>query len=750
MLRKHAHTVQNVGPQCQRSDVNHGEDNAIYNAFFFSCIRCTGADECANPLMCQPLLYPQDADIDRHLALIQSAPEKQPTTRRFAPAWKAHRYEIEVLADRAAEKHDNAKRVGVIHDTTTYKGVRIPAKEEDDSSPDAGTERVFETRMQQIVIQQAVRRAVGRGRCVERVMQLVMEYGDVPLPWHPEQPHLAEWQAYSARQVIFNLYKSVDARNLAQKQAAKRKSQMMPEADDDDGQTGSRPKMIIEDLGAPPADDDLAGLPDDRSCQKHRLQLPPARVMHVLARTAEREMAGQVGRPRDMHKEMQRVAAVFGTELDAVAQPFAVQEHENRALGATIHQALLHQQEVAEMSRLLQEDDTVAAARAQEPTEAEVKLLTQEAEALLQSMPNDLPTSGPVAVAKHLVEAATLNQDQRGPVALIAKDMQTAWVQQGRPKRMAVVGKILRMLLLGGGGCGKTRIVNLVLTALFLTFWGPRGCVKTAPSNKAARGILGKTLHAAAKLRGASLKMFDLRCSAAVQSALAYLWAPCGALIIDEAPQGAAALYHAVSLRCTYGRATAHGLEVADYAEPSQSHGAMPVVVECGDELQLPPVPASSGLFAEQSDVATEHMAGVQIFKQKDYVYRLSTMKRFTDDTQIAILTKMRQSGGCKLTPREWKALRGTDIGELSATQQRERLRGTELWYQAAPTWATVAMAQVIRSRLSAQQQKARLYIVPAEDHVLNLPANSELTDEYVAEQIASVPNMNKPADSRA
>ena len=744
VLRKHPHTIQNVGPQCQRSDVNSGEDNAIYHAFFFSCIRCTGADECANPLMCQPLLYPQAVDIDRHLALLQSAPEKRPPTRRFAPAWKARRYEIEVLADRAAEKHDRAKRIGVIHDTTTFKGVRMqrPAEE---ASTDAATERVFVTRMQQIVTQQVARRTMGHGTCVERVMQLVMEYLDLPLPWHPDQPHLSEWQAYSAREIIFNLSMSVDARNLAQKQAAKRKSQMMTEADDDDGQIGTGPRIVIEDLGAPPADDDTAGVPANPECSKHRMQLPTSRVMHVLARTAEREMAGSVGRPRDMHKEMQRFASVFGTELDAVAQPFTVQRHQNGTLGDTIHQALQHQKEAAEMSRLCQDGDVEggAGAATERATEAEVKLLTQEAEALLQSMPSELPTSGPIAVAKHLAEAATLNQDQMGPVALIAKDMQTAWEHQGKPKRMAVAGKILRMLLLGGGGCGKTRIVNLVLTALFLSFWGPRGCVKTAPSNKAARGILGKTLHAAGKLRGASLKMFDLRCNAEVQSALAYLWAPCGALIIDEAPQGAAALYHAVAVRCTYARATAHGLEVADYAEPSQSHGAMPVVVECGDELQLPPVPAAAGLFAEQTSVATEHMAGVQIFKQKDYVYRLSTMKRFTDDVQIAILTKMRKSGGCKLTPAEWKALRGTDIGELSATEQRERLRGTELWYQAAPTWASVSMAQVVRSRLSAQHEGATLYIVPAEDHVLNLPDSSGLTDSYISEQIASVPNMN-------
>ena len=131
--------------------------------------------------------------------------------------------------------------------------------------------------------------------------------------------------------------------------------------------------------------------------------------------------------------------------------------------------------------------------------------------------------------------------------------------------------------------------------------------------------------------------MMHLLCSQRVLSALAYLWAPCGALIIDEVPQGAAALYHAVALRCTYGRASAHTLEVADYAERNETFGAMPVVVECGDELQLPPVPASSSHFAELKDVATEHLAGVQIFKQKDYVYRLSTMKRFTDMTQVAI-----------------------------------------------------------------------------------------------------------------
>ena len=51
-------------------------------------------------------------------------------------------------------------------------------------------------------------------------------------------------------------------------------------------------------------------------------------------------------------------------------------------------------------------------------------MLSDEAAALLQSMPANLAAEGPVAFLKHLVEAATLNQDQRAPVALIAKEMQ--------------------------------------------------------------------------------------------------------------------------------------------------------------------------------------------------------------------------------------------------------------------------------------------------------------------------------------
>ena len=112
-LRKHPATVQNVGPQCKRSDVNGGEDNAVYKVYFHSCVRCPGADQCANPLMYQQLLYPQIDDIDKYLARLQSMHGVQRVQTQFAPAWKARRYELEVLADRAAAKLHSAQRIGV-------------------------------------------------------------------------------------------------------------------------------------------------------------------------------------------------------------------------------------------------------------------------------------------------------------------------------------------------------------------------------------------------------------------------------------------------------------------------------------------------------------------------------------------------------------------------------------------------------------------------------------------------------------
>jgi len=171
------------------------------------------------------------------------------------------------------------------------------------------------------------------GTCVQRVTEKIMVYMGIPLPWHPDQPHLAEWQAFSAQEILFNLDNTVDGRNEAQKQAVVHRRQMTTDADQAEDSSTTGPKIIVEELGGAPADDDGGDFEDEPGGTKHELQLSSAMITRVLSRAEERDRAGQVGRPKDMHAEMQRVAAIFGTELDNATKAFDAQEQPDKAIG---------------------------------------------------------------------------------------------------------------------------------------------------------------------------------------------------------------------------------------------------------------------------------------------------------------------------------------------------------------------------------------------------------------------------------
>ena len=230
VLRRKPKTVQNVGPQCQRSDVNNGEDNSAYKAFFHSCVRCTGAGQCAHPLIYQPLLYPRVENIDKTLAEIARDPRKRRHTVCFAPAWRARQSEIKMLAQRGQEKQDKARRIGVIQDTTLFKEV-YPSKPSSDEGSKDDRELEPNTKLCQILVQQAIRAATRGCGYLEPIIEITLRHLGRPVPWHPDQPHLAEWQACSAREILHYLDGSIDARNVAQKQAAKHRSTLACDAD---------------------------------------------------------------------------------------------------------------------------------------------------------------------------------------------------------------------------------------------------------------------------------------------------------------------------------------------------------------------------------------------------------------------------------------------------------------------------------------------------------------------------------------
>jgi hypothetical protein len=146
-----------------------------------------------------------------------------------------------------------------------------------------------------------------------------------------------------------------------------------------------------------------------------------------------------------------------------------------------------------------------------------------------------------------------------------------------------------------------------------------------------------------------------------------------------------------------------------------------------------------ASLLAPLEGCSDEQKAGVAIFSGFKHVYRLTTAMRFDDPVLIAILAKMRTPGGARLTRAEWASVEATEARTAAD------LEGTEDWFEACYTWSVVTMAIAIRSKLSARKAKAVLFVVQAEDEIVN-PWSEFRRDEVrksVGEQLLRHPNMN-------
>jgi hypothetical protein len=238
-------------------------------------------------------------------------------------------------------------------------------------------------------------------------------------------------------------------------------------------------------------------------------------------------------------------------------------------------------------------------------------------------------------------------------------------------------GGVSRLLLLGGGGAGKTSRINLALSPWLRAFVGNRGLQKLAPSHKAARGILGETLHMANNLQGTSSMPTPHLRTQPRQQAFVRAQGRQGARIDDEFSQLNSRLLHADMYMTSVARELAweareQFLEAtgqdskpvpARYTDLDRSWGAMSVVVVAGDELQFPCVPAAAGLLASCISTSDEQKAAVKLFTSFTDVYKLRTQKRFTDPVLISILHKMQTQGGCKLSTSECERLRRSEVG---------------------------------------------------------------------------------------
>ena len=105
-----------------------------------------------------------------------------------------------------------------------------------------------------------------------------------------------------------------------------------------------------------------------------------------------------------------------------------------------------------------------------------------------------------------------------------------------------------------------------ILIPLLVTFYGSEGVLNQAPSNKAARGIGGKTIHSAQGLTpDNSLRTYALAPNTEARRKLQATVLNAGAKLIDERFMLSGTLHHADALRTTYAREGKYNLK-----EPSK------------------------------------------------------------------------------------------------------------------------------------------------------------------------------------
>ena len=379
------------------------------------------------------------------------------------------------------------------------------------------------------------------------------------------------------------------------------------------------------------------------------------------------------------------------------------------------------------------------------------------------NMPLEEVLRGPGHVAWKLIQGVKedssnnfeFNEEQIDCIALQIWPLEQAWRMQldSMQKPCTTVHTLRklpddlglpRILIIGGGGCGKTTLMQVVVVPTLQTFFSK--VVLSAPSNRAARGFHpeAKTIHSIASIRPQdSMRTSNLSIkSDQTRKRMDANQTHAGAWVHDEALQTSAPLLHAAALRSTYVRQHKYNLDIARYAEPSQTMGKISFFAMCGDHLQLPPVPKSSGLLASLENTSDEHKVGASIFNRVHYLFEMHTMKRFEDATLIAILKKMRKPGGVKLLQTEWQALLNTELN----TEQVERdpdafLRETAGWFESCYLWSIVSMASYMRAMISARQTQQILFYCQAVDFSAQIPGRRK-EDLDIYDRMLAVPSV--------
>ena len=494
------------------------------------------------------------------------------------------------------------------------------------------------------------------------------------------------------------------------------------------------------------------------------------KVISILQREEEIEAASQPGRHREADVQMKAFADHFGEALTATLPPIPAENTtaRPRLLGLHPTKALQHQRAVknamtkdqedlkTDMQKLQNADDPVAILAALENLQRREET---EAACILRPLPELM--QGPKHIAECIMheqaqEGRTLSNEQKLLFALWVDSFQEAWQHRPNPEKpeLPLDVWIFDMIIDGGGGCGKSMLINFFFVPLCRAFFGPAGVVLAAPSNKAARGVNGKTFHSLLGFTpSSSLRTSALALTTQKRVKLERQFLPMGAFLKDEFSMMPGQMNHAAALLATYARQSKFRLRREDYAKPRERAGRVPVMLDAGDHLQLPPVPKKNSLFAPLTHTSQEHRVGAAIFRNAHYVFQMKQMMRFKDDVLVRILSTMRTMGGKALAESDWRAFldteqsSGTEKPAAISPQQSsgaEKPAATTGWYHTCYVWSVVAMASFMQARQSARQAKQPLVCIQAVDVIQNFESPKKDFTIQLYRSLLQVPSLTK------
>ena len=706
--------------RCPPPDLNNGEDNAVYKTLMGTLTACPGQSRCNDPLLYRSAFFPPS----------------DPAAFSCRLQWKARRAEIEVLAMRAEDKCNAAKRIPVVADTILCRTYSV--------EPRNALPLDLLCCLSQWWIQQC-------GRALPCFAPRIFAFLDASM-YHEHQLTVAEYSGYHLRSVIQQL----DGLTIAR--TTKLTTGTKEHAEDEvlEAPTEAPNTVATEFHGGEGVDPDE---PEDELVDAAERSSPLFGAMSVeklsgiLARHKEVEATTQSGRKSQEHKQMKAFDDHFRAVLRRPAPSNDVKlADEQRSYGSwpSVAAALDHQDAIMKHMKCAATSQSGAPIDDADPTVLDAvlhNLQQRQSECVWIDLTDAL--RGPAHVAQMLIRRCherrstparpyRLNEEQLQCIALYVARLEQAFHERPDPSQpwLHPARVLMTIIMDGGGGCGKTTLSTDILLPLLETFFHPEGVLRRAPSNKPARLIGGRTVHSGQGLTPeSSMRTHALALNVQTRHKLAITHVDAGALFIDEYSQLQGELNHAGALRTTYAREAKYGLNKDVYYKPQERFGRLPVVVYSGDHLQLPPVPASSSMLARLDGTTNEHKVGAKIFRDADLVFEFQQAMRFTDQTLIDILHTMRVRGGRALTDQQWQALQSTEVSaeepDIPAT-----------WYHCCYCWSVTSMAAFMLARQSAREARQTLFYVQAVDQAKAIVPETNTAQYY--EDLLRIPSIQK------